>query len=211
MNDHLRQITIALELAPFDVAAAHQKMSVGGQMPQRPNDRSGQPRVGSVLLLFFPRHEVLHLVLTKRPDSLREHSGQISLPGGKQEAGESLQETALREAWEEIGVKREDVQIIGRLHTLYINHSDFIVHPFVGYIPYLPEFEPHPTEVAMLIETPLAHLLNHATRKLDRQTYANHTLLIPYFDLQGQRVWGATAIILSEFLERWRVSEYMEE
>lgn len=211
MNDHLQQIIAALGLTPFDVIAAHQKMSVGGQMAQRPHHLAGQPRVGAVLMLFFPRHDVLHLVLTKRPDSLREHSGQISLPGGKQEQGETLKETALRETWEEIGVKSEDVQILGRLHTLYISHSDFLVHPFVGYIPYLPEFDLHPTEVAMLIETPLFHLLNHATRKIERETYANHTVVIPYFDLQGQRVWGATAVILNEFLERWRVSEYLEE
>ncbi|NDJ85836.1 MAG: CoA pyrophosphatase [Chloroflexi bacterium] len=164
----------------------------------RSSRQPGQARQAAVLALMFPDNEQLSLVLMQRPEYPGVHSGQISLPGGRCEPGETYVQTALRETNEELGVPGEDVEILGELTSIYIPPSDFEVHPFVGFIDTKPQWIPEPTEVAKVIETPLENLLDS---RLKRTTVINrHGFKIeaPYYNLQGYRVWGATAIILSE-------------
>lgn len=167
-------------------------------MVPRPNHRESSVLV----LLYLPAaEEDLHLALIKRAEYDGVHSGQISFPGGGREGKESLQATALREAYEEVGILPAELSILGALSPLYIPPSNFLVYPFVAYQPYRPAFRLDHREVAALIEAPLALLRDPASRCW---TKLNHPALgqieIPYFNVYGHQVWGATAMILSEFL-----------
>jgi 8-oxo-dGTP pyrophosphatase MutT (NUDIX family) len=144
---------------------------------------------------------VLHLVLTVRTSDLNYHSGQISLPGGGWEAGDaSLQETALREAHEEIGITTDGLEILGALTPLYIPPSRNVIHPFVAYMPQRPTFDPDPREVAELLEVPLHLLLDPATQREEDWIWRGAPLHVPFYAVGGHKVWGATAIVLAEFL-----------
>lgn len=170
----------------------------------RPKDQDGAPRQGAVLLLLFRREEQFHFVLTRRRDDLAAHAGQISLPGGRREDGESLRETALREAYEEIGIEPASVTILGCLQSLYILPSDFEVTPFVGWHPETPAFVPQPSEVAEIIEAPLVRLLHEESRREELWERQGVSMVVPYFEIGSHKVWGATAMMLSEFAERLR-------
>ena len=160
-----------------------------------------EPRQAGVLLLLYPIHGVLHLVLTVRTPDLNHHSGQISLPGGGWEEGDaSLQETALREAQEEIGVATGRLEILGPLTPLYIPSSNNVVHPFVAYAPRRPVFHPDPREVGELLEAPLHLLLDPTTRREEDWMWRGAALRVPYYAIGEHKVWGATAIVLAEFL-----------
>lgn len=197
----------ALALPDFDVRAAHQQMVPLGRGRQRPPAMTGEPRVGGVLLLLYCRNAKLHLVLTRRRADLNSHAGQISFPGGRREGNETLQETALRETEEEVGVSPTAVSILGKLANIYIPPSDYEVHPFVGWhgSGNRPRFFPNDAEVAEIIEVPLRHLLNPATRKEEPWEFRGSQVTVPFYDVAGHKVWGATAIMLSEFLGRLRV------
>lgn len=159
-------------------------------------------RQGAVLLLLYPYNGRLYLPLMQRPVYKGHHSGQISLPGGKQEPEDKDKiDTALREAWEEIGVEPGKVQLIGRLSELFIPPSNYQVLPVVGFTRERPRFVADPVEVAAIIEVPLEELLSE---KSIQQTYRTLTdgvrMKIPYYGVDEHVVWGATAMILSEFL-----------
>ncbi len=203
----LSHIQAALALAPFDSQAAHYLMAPLTRPATRPVDLPGKARIGSVLLLLYCHQEELYLALTRRRDDLNSHAGQISFPGGRAEAGETLAVAALRETEEEVGVRPSTITILGELTPIWIPPSDFEVHPFVGWVDsgVRPSFHLAENEVAELLETPLNYLLHPDSRRegvIERQGYR---LTVPYFDVNGHMVWGATAIILSEFLERLRL------
>ena len=160
-----------------------------------------EPRQAGVLLLLYPIHGVLHLVLTVRTSDLNHHSGQISLPGGGWEEGDaSLQETALRETHEEIGIATDGLELLGSLTLIYVPPSNNIVHPLVAYAPQRPDFYPDPKEVAELLEVPLHLLLDPATRREEDCTWRGAPLHVPFYAVGEHKVWGATAIILAEFV-----------
>jgi 8-oxo-dGTP pyrophosphatase MutT (NUDIX family) len=160
-----------------------------------------KPRQAGVLLLLYPINGLLHLVLTVRTSDLNHHSGQISLPGGGWEEGDaSLQETALREAHEEIGIATTGLELLGSLTTLYVPSSNNIVHPFVAYAPQRLAFHPDPKEVAELLHVPLHLLLNPATRCEEDWMWRGAPWHVPFYAVGGHKVWGATAIILGEFV-----------
>lgn len=161
-------------------------------------------REAGVLLLLYPRADQLqelHLVFTRRPDYLSSHKGQISFPGGRREDGEALEVTAIRETQEELGVRPDTIKIIGKLSTLYTPPSNFCIYPFVAFSQTRPAFQPNHVEVAELIEAPFSLLLDPAIRKEETWSFENFgERQIPFFDIFGHKVWGATAMILSEFL-----------
>ncbi len=160
-----------------------------------------EPRQAGVLLILYPIHGVLHLVLTVRTSDLNHHSGQVSLPGGGWEEGDaSLQETALREAQEEIGIATDGLELLGPLTTIYVPPSNNMVHPFVVYSPQRPTFHPDPKEVAELLDVPLHLFLDPATRREEDWTWRGAPLHVPFYSVGEHKVWGATAIILAEFL-----------
>ncbi|MBC8264323.1 MAG: CoA pyrophosphatase [Anaerolineales bacterium] len=159
-----------------------------------------EPRQAGVLLLLYPIRDVLHLALTVRTSDLNHHSGQVSLPGGGWEEGDaSLQQTALREAHEEIGIAAAGLELLGSLTPLYVPPSNNIVHPFVAYAPQRPAFHPDPKEVAELLDVPLRLLLDPATRREEDWIWRGAPLHVPFYAVGEHKVWGATAIVLAEF------------
>jgi 8-oxo-dGTP pyrophosphatase MutT (NUDIX family) len=158
------------------------------------------PKEAAVLILFYPYNDEIFLPLTRRTDTLESHKGQVSLPGGAREWGESLQSTALRETCEELNACPGNWQILGRLSPLYIPPSGFLVSPFVAYSPARPEFEPDPVEVAELIETPIAVLRDPGTVTREKWMLHGAPVDVPYYRICGHKVWGATAMVLSELI-----------
>lgn len=168
-----------------------------------PDQRPSTARQAAALLLIYPGDGGLHVPLTLRPDDLPQHAGQISLPGGGVDAGESSQQAALREAHEEVGVDPGSVRILGRLSTLWVVVSNFLVQPVVGVTDRRPAFQLHAREVARLVEAPLAEIRNPQRLHWQRVTRDGIQVSYPYFDVAEHRVWGATAMILGEFACLW--------
>lgn len=161
----------------------------------------GDARVGAVMALFYPREGKLTLPLILRATYEGAHSGQISLPGGgMEEMDEDVTATALREAYEEIGVAPEQVRVLGRLSTLNVIPSNYVVTPVVGWTDQRPALRADPYEVARILEIPLADLLDPVNHREEEWQLRNRRALVPYFSVQGQNVWGATAMMLSELL-----------
>jgi 8-oxo-dGTP pyrophosphatase MutT (NUDIX family) len=206
MGITLAAVEVALEVEDFDASAAQQQMAPKPRQLVRLPEQPGGPRLGGVLLLLYPHEEQLFFVLTRRTENVETHQGQISLPGGAQEAGETLAETAIREAEEEIGVGRDDYRLIGRLAPLYIPPSDFEIHPFVAYCSSEPDFMAAPAEVAELLHLPVACLLAPSVHHHEQWTIRGYEVMVPYYRLNGHTVWGATAMVLSEFEQRLRAT-----
>ncbi len=159
-------------------------------------------RQSAVLILLFPNGNDINTLLIKRPIYDGPHSGQISFPGGKfDEADSDIQATALRETFEEVGVNPTDINIIGQLTQLYIPVSNMMVHPFVGVINFKPEFNPNTEEVERIIYAPIKQLTNSKNRSVKVITSHQKLITAPYFNISKEFVWGATAMILAEFVE----------
>ncbi len=158
-------------------------------------------RHAAVLLLLYPA-PATHLALIQRAEYPGPHSGQISFPGGEIETGDrDAAAAALRETEEEIAVPREHIRLITSLSDLYIPASHFVVHPFVGISDERPAFRPDPGEVAAIIEVPLDFFFRKENTGIRKMQLGNGlTADVPYFDINGKTLWGATAMILSEFL-----------
>jgi 8-oxo-dGTP pyrophosphatase MutT (NUDIX family) len=199
--EHVRR---ALEWSELDVEWAQRQMAPRPRVFRRPPAQEGDAHLGGVLLLLYPTHAAgeLSFVLTKRADTLANHRGQISFPGGANEPGETLVETALREVHEELDVSLSPSDVMGELTPMYIFPSDYEVHPFVAYVPSRPDFKPDPAEVAEVLEMPLKMLLDEATKVVERWTIRGVEMDVPFYQLNGHAVWGATAIMLSEFEQR---------
>lgn len=192
----------ALNLPGFDAAAAHSAMSPSPRPLTRPADKPGKPRIGAVLLVLYEKNSSPHIVLIRRREDLKYHPGQISFPGGRQEHGEDLLATALRETREEVGLQKETLTILGPLAPVYISPSDFIVHPFVAWHEGLPALKMEPREVAEILETPFGLFLDPAMRSSEERMMNNTALHVPFYRLGQDKVWGATAMMLSELLQR---------
>ncbi len=178
---------------------AHQ---VRRNVPPPPPDA----RRAGVLALFYPRDNDWHIVLIERMSGHPNdrHAGQIGFPGGAYEAGDgTLERTALREAYEEVGAPWEEIQVLGELTQLYIPVSNFLVFPFVGRVNYTPVFTPQAAEVRAVLEVPFSAFRHPEALRTRDMELANGSLIlrdVPYFDIDGKVVWGATAMILSELL-----------
>jgi 8-oxo-dGTP pyrophosphatase MutT (NUDIX family) len=156
------------------------------------------------LVLLYPIEDVPHLLLTVRGGSMRHHTGQVSLPGGAVDPGETIEAAAVREAEEEVGVDATTVEVIGRLTPLHIPVSGFLLHPVVGTIGARPVFFPAEWEVARILEVPLSRLTDPSILRREERTLqrsgAAMTVEVPYFDIDEEKVWGATAMVLAEFV-----------
>jgi 8-oxo-dGTP pyrophosphatase MutT (NUDIX family) len=155
----------------------------------------------AVLVPLFRKGEDCYIIFTKRSHHVRYHKGEISFPGGVfDERDLELQRTALREAFEEVGLKENDVQIIGVLDDI-ITVTQFIVTPFVGYFPYPYSFKLSSIEIAELIEVPLSALLGEdslSEREIIRGTGKE---VVYAYQYENHVIWGATARILKQFLD----------
>ena len=158
----------------------------------------------SVLILLYPgrENEIPTFVVTQRLHYEGVHGGQISLPGGRFEpVDHDLEVTALRETHEETGVNISSVRLIGKLTELYIPPSNYLVHPFIGYSLTPPVFIPQPEEVAEIIEVPVTKLIDDKNLVQKKFDVRGMRIKAPCYVIDGKIIWGATAMILSEFKE----------
>ncbi|MBN8825292.1 MULTISPECIES: CoA pyrophosphatase [unclassified Spirosoma] len=185
---------------PLPGEAAHQKMASAARyrLGIKPNERT---RRSAVLICFYPFQNSIYLPLILRPQYDGVHAGQMAFPGGRMERfDENLTRTALRESQEEVGIRVSDVKVLGLLTELFIPPSNFYVQPVVGVLPYRPDFYPDPREVEAIVEVDLETLLDE-TIVGDSQIEVRGVLVdAPFYQIQGHRVWGATAMMISELL-----------
>lgn len=156
----------------------------------------------AVLILLYPHNNKLHTVVILRNEYDGAHSGQISLPGGKAEKSDiDFKHTALREAEEEIGIIPAEMEIIGQLTRFYVRPSNFIIYPFIAYCPYRPDFHPDATEVQRIIEIDIFAEIN-PEKMVTKTIIFKNSLQVnaPGFEISGEFMWGATAMIFSELI-----------
>ncbi len=184
---------------------AHIKMAPMERLPTLEADyyADDNPRKSAVMMLFYPKNELAHLVLIKRNTYPGVHSAQISFPGGKSEPEDNnLSQTALRETYEEIGVETDDIDVVMPFSKIYIPPSNFLVYPFLGLSYVTPVFNPDPAEVAAVIELPLETFLDDSiVIETKMQTSYAASIKVPAFKFKEHIVWGATAMIMSELKE----------
>lgn len=185
---------------PLPGERAHSKMASTARyrLGIKPNERT---RRSAVLICFYPYQNSVFLPLILRPQYDGVHAGQMAFPGGRMERyDENLTRTALREAQEEVGIRVSDVKVLGLLTELFIPPSNFYVQPVVGVLPYRPDFYPDPHEVEAVVEVSMTTLLDE-TIVGDSQIDVRGVLVdAPFYQIQGYRVWGATAMMISELL-----------
>ncbi len=153
----------------------------------------------SVLLLLFEENKELKVILIKRPAHMKHHAGQIALPGGRIEAGETDIETALRETYEEIGITENKIEILGKLSGFYVEVSRFQIWPIVGWLNSKPVFRINPDEVEKIMSFPIAKF-TPPFEEIQMETLTGK-LEVPCVKFAKEIIWGATAMILSEFYD----------
>lgn len=160
-------------------------------------------RNSSVLAPIITWKEELEIILTLRTSGIK-HGGQLSFPGGGREGDETIEETALRESREEIGLKEENVFAAGLLTPLYVNHSNNMVTPVVGFIGEEQEFIPNPNEVEEVFTVTFSELLESKNHVREEWDMRNTKYSVPFFDIHHVPLWGATAMMMSELLELYK-------
>ena len=166
----------------------------------KPGEFPSDARMAAGLLLVYPGVDGPSVPLTVRASGLKRHAGQISLPGGATDPGETLADAALREAQEEIGIDPGRVRVLGELTPVYVLVSGFTLHPIVGVSDERPSFTPAAHEVEEVLEVSIADLQDASRIRTGFRTREGVAVEYPYFDLLGHQVWGATAMILGEFI-----------
>ncbi len=160
------------------------------------------PRQSAVLILLHMTAQGIAIPLTRRSLNLNHHRGQICLPGGRLENSDaSYVAAALRETEEELGIPTSDVQILGKMTPLYIRVSQNLVHPVIGWLSNLPHLQPNPFEVDEILIIPLQKLVEPEAVKTYTIPQRTPPTFAPCFSVGGTCIWGATAMMLSEFVE----------
>jgi len=168
--------------------------------PGRARTAQTGARTAAALLLLYPGEDGVAVPLTVRASTLARHAGQISLPGGAAEPDETLAQAALREASEEIGIDPADVRVLGELTPVHVLVSGFTLHPVVGVTDARPAFQAAPDEVDQIVEVRLEDLRDASRIRTGTRVREGLAVEYPYFDLYGHQVWGATAMVLGEFI-----------
>lgn len=181
--------------------SAHRLMLPQGRELYPATDNSGVIQ-SSVLILLFPHKGTINTCLIRRPLKMRNHGGQIAFPGGRYETCDTdLFETALRESFEEVGTDRNQLDIIGVLTPLYIQVSNFVINPVIAWSDTIPSFKIDNREVDELFIIPVEKFLNHTSTLLKEVTTIRGTFEVPGYYIDQLFIWGATAMIISEFNE----------
>jgi len=162
-------------------------------------------REAAALVLVYPRAGVATTVLTVRSQALRHHPGQVSFPGGALDRGEAVENCALREAHEELGVGPTAVEILGRLSPVYVPPSRFCLNPVLAVTDARPDFRPHPGEVSGLLEADLDRLAHPTAVRREVWRLGGRERKVPFYPVGGHKVWGATGLILSEVAALWQL------
>ena len=178
---------------------------------ERKNNMTYKPesdsfRNSSVLVLIITWKGEPEIMFTLRTAGIK-HGGQISFPGGGREGDETFEETALREAHEETGLKAENVEVVGNLTDLYVNHSENMVTPVVGFLKEEQEFCANPNEVDEIFMVPISKLVDTDFARTENWKLSELDYEIPLWDVHDVPLWGATAMMLSEFIELYREFE----
>ena len=201
-------MTFAVVLQTLATAFARPLPGPAAQAALAPAPRRGWPaghqgakiRHAAGLLLLFPVDERPHVLLTVRAGTLGRHGGQVSLPGGVIEPGETPEEAALREAHEEVALPLEAVRVLGALTPLDIPVSGFRLHPVVASHATRPILTAAHGEVARILEVAVDDLLNPALLGPAARERDGAPIMVPAFHVGGEEIWGATAMVLAEFL-----------
>lgn len=203
MQEFIKQVKANFQ-NPLPGREAQYKMAHAVRLSYKPAPPTAT--LASTLALFYPKQEEWHIVLIERVSSNPHdrHKGQISFPGGRYDnTDKDLSFTALRETQEEVGVSPRQINLLGKLTDLYIPVSNFLVKPFVGFMEETPHFSPQLSEVQSILEVPFSLFQEKTTiQKKDMKIAENITLRqVPYYNIYGKVVWGATAMMMSELLE----------
>jgi 8-oxo-dGTP pyrophosphatase MutT (NUDIX family) len=176
--------------------------------PRTPREDSKE---AAVMILLYPKNDLLHTAFIQRPEYDGIHGGQVSFPGGKKEASDfDIVHTAIREAFEEIGVNSSDINIISPLTPLYIPVSNIVVTPVVGWMDKQPVFTIQEEEVLFIIEADIRALINPSIIKIKPFKIRDQMIDIRYFDYKDTVIWGATAMILHELFTIFRRGNFSE-
>lgn len=191
-------------MQPLPGPAAQNKMA--SRVRPLPLELPEDARESAVLALLFPLEEELNLMLIKRVEDGKPHSGQISFPGGRRDPeDESLQVTALRETFEEVGIPSSSIEILGKLSQLYIPVSNSNVHPFVGYMHSITESRINEAEVQYILEVPVKELFRperKTIKEIRPSAFPDIVISAPSYELDEKHViWGATAMMIAELEE----------
>ena len=186
--------------APLPGGDAHRRLAPKPRPGWRPGVVPDHATPAAALVLLYPLDDAPHVLLTVRAGRLGKHAGQVSFPGGLIDAGESVRDAALREAFEEVGLDPAAVRVAGALSPLYITVSNFAIHPVAGVAASTPRLRPSAAEVARLLPAPLAALADPANLRRGTRWRDDLPCDVPYFEVRNERVWGATAMVLAELL-----------
>ena len=186
--------------APLPGAEAHLALAPHPRHGWNPGQVPAGSKAAAALVLLYPLRDAPHILLTVRAGMLAQHAGQVSLPGGKLDADETVEAAALREVTEEVGVDPTQVGVLGALSTLYIPVSDFALHPIVGLSDRPPRLHLGGGEVWRILEVPIGDLLAPNSLRLGTRWHLDRQYQVPYFELCDERVWGAAAMVLAELL-----------
>lgn len=181
---------------PGDIA--HAQMTPEVRKHQNYSQKHNAKR-SSVVNLFYLKNNIPHILYIKRPKYNGYHSGQVGFPGGKFEIGQdnNLQDTAIRECFEETGVMQNSIKLLSPLSELYIPVSNIYVQPYIGILPEPVKFKEN-SEVEYFIEVPVSKLIDNNNVSVTTMQYKNISFETPYFAFNGEVVWGATAMITNE-------------
>jgi 8-oxo-dGTP pyrophosphatase MutT (NUDIX family) len=204
MNVSLQELSGKLRerlLLPLPGGDAHEPFRAAPVGDVRPLfDHTLPPRPGGVMILLYEQDARIHFPLIKRAEYVGAHSGQISLPGGKAEPGERPVDAALRECQEEIGIDSASISVLGQLSDFFVMPSNFMVTPVIGVLHERPVFKPDSYEVVRILEADIASIIHDGAMKQKEILAAGkYRMIAPHFEIDGEIVWGATAMMLNEF------------
>ena len=186
--------------APLPDGDAHRLLAPQPRPGWRPGEVPDHATPAAALVLLYPLDDEPHVLLTVRAGRLGNHAGQVSFPGGLIDDGESIEEAALREAFEEVGLDPAAVRLVGALSPLYVTVSNFAIHPVAGIAGEAPRLRRSAAEVARLLPVPVTELADPANLRRGTRWRDDLHCDVPYFEVRNERVWGATAMVLAELL-----------